>query len=207
MLLAVSIAIMACIFLVFAMIFINIKSNPLFVAIIPQKMVELLFYAFFVVLLLSNTVAAIGAMYSAKNMELLLYTPVSSLRLYLAKVGEMLGESSFMLIVFTLPTALAFYYSLDISGEFLIALSFLSIPFLLTPIGFAVLFATAFVRFSAVFWKRGAFFIGLVFCILVFVLFKTNSLLSEIDFNRGGTRAILQAVSYTHLTLPTICSV
>ena len=192
MLLGVSLIIMLSIFLVFVMIFINIRSNPVFLSIIPVKIIQLLFYAFFIVLVVSNTVASIGAIYSAKNMEFLLYTPVSSLRLYFAKVLEMLAESSFMLIVFSFPTALAFYYSLDVSPRMFLDLALLSPLFLLTPIGFAILFGTLFVNFSAYFWKRGSFFIFLLAFMIVFAFYKASQFLSGLNFKGGGVSALLE---------------
>lgn len=196
-LLVMSLMIMLCIYSTFAMILYNIKDNPLFLELIPIKLIQLLFYAFFVILVLSNTVAAVGNIYNSNNMNFLLYVPVSGLRLYFSKVVEMLAESSFMLVVFAIPTSLAFYTTLDLSFEFLLSLVLLTPAFLLIPIGPAVVLASVFVRFASVFWKRGTFLLVVGAMVSFYVVLRLILFFTQVSVQRGGTKAILEIAGFT----------
>jgi len=149
--------IILCIYMVAVMILNTVKSNELYLAIVPTKLVELTFYLFFLTLIFSNTVATIGSIYSARNMDLLLTLPISPLRLYLAKASEILFESSSMLIMFSIPVSLAFSNTLDISYSFFFLVFATSIPMIIAPIGISILLGTLFVRFASMVWKRGTF--------------------------------------------------
>ncbi len=194
LLLVVTLIIMSCIFFGTVMILRSLAFNQVLEVVIPVKILGLLFYAFFVLLLISNTVACIGNIYNAQNMNLLLYTPVSSLRLYLAKLIETLFETSMMFVVFLFPVGLAYVFTLDVRPGFLICSAAIALPFLLIPTGIAMVIGTIFVRFASIVWRRGLFFLGCIAAMGGWALYSLISILGEIEFRSGGANAIIQMI-------------
>ncbi len=178
--------IILCIYFVATVILGTAKSNDLYLAILPTKLVELTFYLFFLTLIFSNTVAVIGSVYSASNMDLLLTLPISSFRLYLAKVGEILFESSSMLLMFSIPVSLAFSNTLDLPYTFLFVVLAASIPMIIAPIGISVLFGTLFVRFASMFWKRGTFLAIVAMAVGAWMISSIFNSLSGVEIGQGG---------------------
>lgn len=194
LLLFVLIIIMACIFVGCTLVLRSLAFDSALRIIVPVKILGLLFYAFFVLLLISNTVACVGNIYNAQNMNLLLTTPTSNVRLFFAKLFESIFETSLMFIVFLSPVALSYAYCLDLKPGFFLGSTLILIPFLLIPSGIAVVLSTFFVQFASVVWKRGLF---LVFCVLgiaVWALLSLVHLLGQVQLQRGGTNAIVQLV-------------
>ncbi len=178
--------IILCIYFVATVILGTAKSNDLYLAILPTKLVELTFYLFFLTLIFSNTVAVIGSVYSASNMNLLLTLPISSFRLYLAKVGEILFESSSMLLMFSIPVSLAFSNTLDLPYTFLFLVLAASIPMIIAPIGISVLFGTLFVRFASMFWKRGTFLAIVAMVVGAWMISSIFNSLNGVEIGQGG---------------------
>lgn len=194
LLLIVTLIIMSCIFLGTVMILRSLAFNKVLEVVIPVKILGLLFYAFFVLLLISNTVACIGNIYNAQNMNLLLYTPISSLRLYFAKLFETLIETSLMFVVFLFPVGLAYVFTLDVRPGFLLSSAAIALPFLLIPTGIAMVIGTMFVRFASVVWRRGVFLLACIAGMGAWALYSLISLLKEIEFRSGGGNAIIQMI-------------
>ncbi len=186
--------IMGCIFACFHIVFSTIKGLPTISAILSTKIIELLFYSFFILLLISNSVAHIGNIYTADNMNLFLSTPISSSRLFFAKFLESLFETAIMYFVFISPVLLALSYSLKLPAAFLLEALLLSVPFLIIPASLAFVFSTFFVRLAARVWKRGAFFFIFVSGILVWLLFSLLGSLKGEKIHGSGTEAIVRMI-------------
>ncbi len=186
--------VMLCIFTALTLIFSSLKHDPLFRALIPGKIVELLSYAFFFLLVISNTIATIGSIYTADSMNLLLSTPVTRPRLYFAKVLEILLETNFMLFIFVIPTALAYRFSLHVSREFFVLGALLLVPYMLIPVGLGITIGTLFVNVLSHIWKRGAFFLLCLFIVSVWAISRFFYLLGEIRIQKGGVNAIVQFI-------------
>ena len=196
--LVVALLLMFCIYLGFYMILHALQDDPLFREIVPTKIIQLLFYAFFVLLLLSNTIAAIGNIYTAQNMNLFLSLPVSSLRLYLAKVVETVVETTCMFVIFILPVAAAYYRSLPLKDGFFAGSIFVIIPFALIPCGLGIVFATVFVKFASFIWKRGFFLFVCLFGMGVWVAGKIIELLHRVQLEKGATNAFVHVIGLFH---------
>lgn len=191
-----ALATMLCIYLGFTMIFRSMHDNSLFIAIVPLKLIQLMCYAFFVLLFISNSVAAIGNIYAAENMNLLLTTPVSSFRLYLAKIIEMVVETGFMLLIFALPAFLSFIYTLDVSWNFILAGALVALPFLIIPAGLSIAIATIFVRLSSVLWKRGALFLLMIAALIFWGLINLAHFLTHTQIANDSENAIIQLIGF-----------
>ena len=101
--------------------------------LIPGKMLGLILLSFISILVLSNVITALSSFFLAKDLDLLVSAPVDWLRLYLAKLGETLLHSSWMVALMAVPILTA--YGVVYKGGVLFALyAVLSIvPMLILP--------------------------------------------------------------------------
>src|SRR6266545_3976166 len=76
--------------------------------LIPGKILGLILLSFISILVLSNVITALSSFFLAKDLDLLVSAPVDWLRLYLAKLGETLLHSSWMVALMTVPIIAAF---------------------------------------------------------------------------------------------------
>ncbi len=108
--------------------------------LIPGKILGLVLLSFISILVLSNVITALSSFFLAKDLDLLVSAPVDWLRLYLAKLGETLLHSSWMVALMAVPILAA--YGVVYKGGVLFALyAVLAIvPMLILPavIGSAV---------------------------------------------------------------------
>jgi ABC-2 type transport system permease protein len=75
---------------------------------IAGKMLGLVLLSFMSILVLSNVITALSSFFLAKDLDLLVSAPVDWLRLYLAKLGETLVHSSWMVALMTVPILAAY---------------------------------------------------------------------------------------------------
>ena len=101
--------------------------------LIPGKILGLVLLSFVAILVLSNVITALSSFFLAKDLDLLVSAPVDWLRLYLAKLGETLVHSSWMVALMAVPILAA--YGVVYRGGILFALySILAIvPMLILP--------------------------------------------------------------------------
>src|SRR5258706_3109029 len=76
--------------------------------LIPGKILGLILLSFISILVLSNVVTALSSFFLAKDLDLLVSAPVDWLRLYLAKLGETLFHSSWMVALMAVPILTAY---------------------------------------------------------------------------------------------------
>jgi ABC-2 type transport system permease protein len=102
-------------------------------ALLAGKMLGMSLLAFFSILLLSNLVTALSTFFLAKDLDMLVSSPLDWLRLYLAKLGETTLHSSWMVGLMIVPILTA--YGLVFDGGWLFPLVALAalLPFLLLP--------------------------------------------------------------------------
>ena len=75
---------------------------------IAGKMLGIILLSFVSILVLSNVITALSSFFLAKDLDLLVSAPVDWLRLYLAKLGETLVHSSWMVGLMTVPILAAY---------------------------------------------------------------------------------------------------
>ena len=97
------------------------------------KVLEVILLAFLSILLLSNIITALSTYFLAKDLDLLVASPVSGLRLYLSKLAETIVHSSWMVALLSLPIFTA--YGIVYNGGILFPLIALAafIPYLIIP--------------------------------------------------------------------------
>ncbi|HXF94909.1 MAG TPA: hypothetical protein VNI61_02285 [Gemmatimonadales bacterium] len=76
--------------------------------LLAGKLLGLVLLAFVSILILSNLITALSSFFLAKDLDLLVSAPVDWLRLYLAKLGETLVHSSWMVALMTVPILAAY---------------------------------------------------------------------------------------------------
>src|SRR6266853_1982972 len=76
--------------------------------LLAGKLLGLVFLSFITILVLSNVVTALSSFFLAKDLDLLVSAPVDWLRIYLAKLGETLLHSSWMVALMVVPILAAY---------------------------------------------------------------------------------------------------
>jgi len=71
--------------------------------LLAGKLLGLVLLSFISILVLSNVITALSSFFLAKDLDLLVSAPVDWLRLYLAKLGETLLHSSWMVALMAVP--------------------------------------------------------------------------------------------------------
>lgn len=101
--------------------------------LLAGKILGLILLAFSGVLLLSNLITALSTFFLAKDLDMLVAAPVDWLRIYLAKLGETLVHSSWMVGLLILPIVTA--YAVVYGGGWLFPFVAIAaiLPYLLLP--------------------------------------------------------------------------
>jgi ABC-2 type transport system permease protein len=76
--------------------------------LLAGKVLGVILLAFLTILLLSNVITALSTFFLARDLDLLVAAPVSWFRLYLAKLGETIVHSSWMVGLLALPILTAY---------------------------------------------------------------------------------------------------
>lgn len=76
--------------------------------LLAAKLLSLSLLAFLSILLLSNVITALSAFFLAKDLDLLVSSPVDWLHIYLAKLGETMLHSSWMVALMAVPIFTAY---------------------------------------------------------------------------------------------------
>ncbi len=115
-------------------------------ALIATKLLSISAFGFFVLLLFSNVIVALGFLFTANDLPLLVSAPVSFRRLYLARLIQTAFSSSWMFFLFAPPVFLAYALALDCGVHFLLIATFSSIPFLVIPAALGTIIISIFVN-------------------------------------------------------------
>jgi ABC-2 type transport system permease protein len=76
--------------------------------LLAGKLLGLVLLSFIAILVLSNVITALSSFFLAKDLDLLVSAPVDWLRIYLAKLGETLLHSSWMVALMAVPILTAY---------------------------------------------------------------------------------------------------
>jgi ABC-2 type transport system permease protein len=89
------------------------KSVPEIGPLLGAKLLGMAFLAFMSILLLSNLVTALSTFFLARDLDLLVAAPLDWGRLYLAKLGETIVHSSWMVVLLAVPLLAAYGFAWD----------------------------------------------------------------------------------------------
>jgi ABC-2 type transport system permease protein len=101
--------------------------------LLAGKLLGLVLLSFLSILLLSNVVTALSSFFLAKDLDLLVAAPVDWLDLYLAKLGETLLHSSWMVALMAVPIFAAYGVVYDGGWMFPFAVLAVFVPLLTLP--------------------------------------------------------------------------
>src|SRR3990172_4678966 len=101
--------------------------------LLAGKLLGLVLLSFLSILLLSNVVTALSSFFLAKDLELLVAAPVDWLDLYLAKLGETLLHSSWMVALMAVPILSAYGVIYDGGWLFPLVVLAVFVPLLVVP--------------------------------------------------------------------------
>ena len=162
LMLGVALLIMLCIFTATYVGLTAMARRPIFLTVLPPRLIDVAFFYFFFLLVVSNTVAATGNIFTSDRMSLLLVAPVSNFRMFAAKFIETCFETGLMFYVFTFPAILAISLRIDAPPQFLLSYFLFTLPYLIIPVALGIIFATLLSRIISFVWRRGAFFLVLL---------------------------------------------
>lgn len=129
----VSIAMMVTIYAFVFAFLTKLQSHPFFEPLLLVNFVSGGLFAFFLLLMFSATIIALGAIFTSNDMPLLLAVPVTNAQIFLAKLCEVAVAAGWMFVLFGVPAGLAFAIALKLSPFFVVAGGALIVPFLLIP--------------------------------------------------------------------------
>lgn len=117
-----------------------LKATPEVGPLIASKILGVALLSFLSLLLLSNLITALSSFFLARDLDLLLSAPVDWLKLYVAKLGENMLHSSWMVVVMAVPVFAAYGVVFDGGWLFPFVAAAALFPLLVVPaaIGTAV---------------------------------------------------------------------
>lgn len=163
-------------------------------AYIPVQVPLALFMLFlFGMLLFSNTVNAFGALFLAKDMELVLSSPLRRGAFFWGKFCEILFSSSWMALVFALPAIIAFGISYSAGPEFYLLFTLGAIPFFMIPSAIAVLIVTIFTTLVPISRTRELLFV--VCIVFLACIYGVIQLVSPQEGVKSGLNDVLRLIA------------
>ncbi|MFB3111111.1 MAG: hypothetical protein ACE10G_03675, partial [Gemmatimonadales bacterium] len=101
--------------------------------LLAGKLLGLVLLSFLAILLLSNVITALSSFFLAKDLDLLASSPVDWLNLYLAKLGETMVHSSWMVALMAVPIFTAYGVVYDGGWLFAPYVIFVFLPLMVIP--------------------------------------------------------------------------
>jgi len=86
----------------------HLRADPDLGSLLAGKVLGVVLLSFIAILVLSNVITALSSFFLAKDLDLLVSAPVDWLRIYLAKLGETLLHSSWMVALMAVPILTAY---------------------------------------------------------------------------------------------------
>jgi ABC-2 type transport system permease protein len=109
------------------------KGVPEIGELMASKLLGLVLVASFAILLLSNVITALSTYFLAKDLDLLVSGPVDWLNLYLAKLLETLVNSSWMVVLMSVPMFAAYGTVYEGGPWFFLVVIGAFLPFIIIP--------------------------------------------------------------------------
>ena len=141
--------------------------------LLVQKLISIAFLIFLGLLIFSNIVSAFSTFYLADDMEFLMGHPISSDALFGSRFLEAMTQSSWVIVLFGMPTFVALGVGLGASWGYYGMLLAVFLPFVAIPTGVATLIALAVTNLLVASRMRdAAMFMGLMGFALLFGLIR-----------------------------------
>src|SRR6185312_4391942 len=109
------------------------KNTPEIGALLAGKLLGLVFLSFFAILLLANIITALSSYFLARDLDMLVSSPVDWLTLYSAKLLETLVHSSWMVVLMAVPILAAYGHVYSGGAGFVLLALGTTLPYLIIP--------------------------------------------------------------------------
>jgi ABC-2 type transport system permease protein len=153
-------------------------------SILVDQLMTMINLTLFSVLVFSNIVASLSALYLSRDLDLLLSSPIPHTRLFVAKFAQSTVNSSYMVVIFGLPIYFALGRAFGVGAGYYVGTVLLLVPFILIPAAIGTLLTMLLLRFFPA--KRTyqvLTFLGMVFAgglIFFFRYLRPESLYEDI---------------------------
>jgi len=133
-------------FYVIYRVLIYFQGVPEIGSYLTAKLLSMVFLTFFTILLFSNAIISLSAYYLSDDLLLILSSPVPLGRVYLAKFGETVLSSSWMVLLFGFPVFVAYGIVHRASLLYYLQLTGVLLPFLIIPAALGIAFTMVLVN-------------------------------------------------------------
>jgi len=116
-------------------------------SILVDQLMTMVNLTLFSVLVFSNIVASLSALYLSRDLDLLVSSPIPHTRLFTAKFAQSTVNSSYMVVIFGLPIYFALGRAFGAGAGFYVGIVFLLIPFILIPAAIGTVMTMLLLRF------------------------------------------------------------
>lgn len=152
----------------------KVSNDADFGPLLSQRFLSLSLAALLTLLLVSNFISALANLFSGKDLELLLTLPISSVRLFLARLCETVFNSSWMFLFFALPAVLAYRRALDLPWTFVLTAFAVTVPLLLIPAAIGVAGVVIFVNIIPAHRMKDLLAVSACICVAFFLIFGST---------------------------------
>lgn len=111
------------------------------------QLLGIIFLTFFSMLLFSNVITAISAMYLSSDLELLMASPFSVSTVFISKFLQTTMNSSWMILIFGFPIFAAYGVVYNAPLSYYLLMIPVIVPFLIIPAGIGILITMLLMRF------------------------------------------------------------
>jgi len=116
-------------------------------AILVDQLMAMINLTLFSVLVFSNIVASLSALYLSRDLDLLISSPIPHARLFTAKFAQSTVNSSYMIVIFGLPIYFALGRVFGAGPGYYPGVALLLIPFMVIPAAIGTLVTMVLLRF------------------------------------------------------------
>jgi ABC-2 type transport system permease protein len=163
----------AGIFVVFYRVLFYFKGIDIFGEFLASKLLSMVFLAFFSILIFSNIITCISSFFMSEELQLIISTPVDLHELYFSKLTETIVNSSWMVMLFSLPVFLSYGVIFKQHALYYIVLVGTVIPFLVICATIGIGIAMALIKLFPARRLKDVLFLLTIFLIIgMYFLFR-----------------------------------
>ena len=178
----------------------NARSESDFAYLHSSVLLGLILVFLLLMLLITNTAAALGTLYMGSDLPLLLSSPISPRKFFNGKFAEILVSSSWMTAVFLLPLIVLFGSFYDSGFRYYFFAAAVLVPYFLIPAACSMVAATLLSALITLKYKREIFFVLVVLVLFAVYFLGTSAGSTAHEVTPIDVADILRAVSFLSVT-------
>lgn len=155
----------------------------------PSMPLSLLLLFLFVLLTFSNGIAALSSLFLSKELDLVLSSPIGSPGFFIGKFTEIYSSSSWMALLFGLPTFIALGNFYDASPLYYLAITLALLPLFAIPSAISLILVTIFTTLVPANRTRDFFFVTFG-ALLALAYFLFGNLKEINEYSAGSFQSI-----------------